>query len=303
MDKIPEIVECFYCPTCGRKLTFSKENFYRSFSPFHRGIKTKRILKNNEPEFLVPFCKKCIVENLDINNINSIKNSLMMCDKPYLQNAWGSNYQKYKNKSAPSIFGFYIKNLALNYKDLRFKDSEFNADQEIKDGDLESLFNYTATREDIIFWGKGHSGEDYYTLNENYFNWTQECKSDTISERKMFKQICLKELEIDKGRELLQNVDKQVEALQKLMDGAGVKPKDVNAANDPSNVAVLGMRIKDIETKRPAEIFDNPNLYKDYYSIGEYFNRMVLRPLKNLLLGTREFDKEFNLDETGDSDE
>ena len=34
-------------------------------------------------------------------------------------------------------------------------------------------------------------------------------------------------------------------------------------------------------------------LYKDFDGIGDYFKRYVLRPLRNLQLGTTERDKEF----------
>jgi len=43
----------------------------------------------------------------------------------------------------------------------------------------------------------------------------------------------------------------------------------------------------------PEEYYKDKKLYKDFDGIGEYFKRFVLRPLKNLQLGTTDRDKEF----------
>lgn len=158
----------------------------------------------------------------------------------------------------------------------------------------------------LKFWGrfKDYTKEDYEFLQENYESWLMECKSDTLAEKKLYKQICLQELEIQKLREAGKSVVKETESLQKLMDSANVKPKDINAANDPSNASVLGMIIKDIEQYRPAEYFEDKKMYYDFDGIKDYLTRFVFRPLKNLLLGTRDFDKEFNIDkDSSDLDE
>ena len=44
-----------------------------------------------------------------------------------------------------------------------------------------------------------------------------------------------------------------------------------------------------------AEYFKDKSIYEDYDGILDYIKRFVFRPLKNLLTGTREFDKEFNI--------
>ncbi len=160
-------------------------------------------------------------------------------------------------------------------------------------------YNDDIPKELIIKWGrfKNYTLEDYEFLEENYNSWITECKSDTLAEKKLYKEICLKELEIRKLREDGKPTDKQVDTLQKLMDAANVKPKDANAANDPSNNNVLGLIIKDIEQYRPAEYFEDKKTYSDFDNMKDYLQRFVFRPLKNLLLGSRDFDKEFNIEQ------
>ena len=43
----------------------------------------------------------------------------------------------------------------------------------------------------------------------------------------------------------------------------------------------------------PEEYYKDKTLYKDFDGIGDYFKRFVLRPLRNLQLGTTDRDKEF----------
>lgn len=62
----------------------------------------------------------------------------------------------------------------------------------------------------------------------------------------------------------------------------------------------LGIWISDIERFTPAEYYKNKSLYKDADGIGSYASRFIFRPLKNLLTGSKERDKEFNLSDKED---
>jgi hypothetical protein len=65
---------------------------------------------------------------------------------------------------------------------------------------------------------------------------------------------------------------------------------------------VYGAWVRDIEKYRPAEYFEDKKIYFDFDKIGEYFQRFTLRPLKNLLTGSRDFDKEFSIEEDNGED-
>ena len=60
----------------------------------------------------------------------------------------------------------------------------------------------------------------------------------------------------------------------------------------------LGVLYRDIEQFTPAEFYKDKKLYKDFDYLKEYIERFMKRPLKNLLTGSKELDKEFNLSET-----
>ena len=98
----------------------------------------------------------------------------------------------------------------------------------------------------IKFWGKlpGYTEEDYKELGDKYDQWITQYSSTQLAETVLYKQICLQEMRIQKTRESGKgDISKEIDALNKLMDSASVKPKDMTAANDPANQNVLGLVI------------------------------------------------------------
>ena len=52
----------------------------------------------------------------------------------------------------------------------------------------------------------------------------------------------------------------------------------------------------------PAEFFSDRNLYKDHQGFEKYFNLHIVRPIKNLLFGHRDFPNiNYNEDEINGS--
>jgi hypothetical protein len=273
----------------------SLSNFYLSSSLIFKGIG------------VIPICKDCMKDlfNYYLEKYENDKMALYkFCERidfPFYESAY-KGAKKTSEASGWMLHQAYFKQInsfrnVNNYGDC-FDDGD-KISNDIKSNKEISVKeeDFIITREMIKVWGSGYTKEDYEFLEDSYRMWTTECKADLLSERKLFRQICLKELEIRKGRESGKNVDKQVEALQKLMKDANVSPKDINAANDPSNEKVLGMKIKEIESTKPCEVFNDKSLYNDYDGFLDYWKRFVLRPMKNLLIGSREFDKEFNIEE------
>ena len=72
---------------------------------------------------------------------------------------------------------------------------------------------------------------------------------------------------------------------------------------DNSNDECLGVTLASISQYTPEEYYQEKSLYKDFDNIGDYFDRFVKRPLKNLMFGTNERDKEYYVKEDNDIDE
>ena len=92
------------------------------------------------------------------------------------------------------------------------------------------------------------------------------------------------------------STDKLDKSYTELMEKASLTPKNLKEDNQNESQRAWGLFIKDIEKYKPAEYFEEKGLYEDQEGYFDYFKRFILRPLRNLLTGTREFDKEFNIE-------
>ena len=68
-----------------------------------------------------------------------------------------------------------------------------------------------------------------------------------------------------------------------------------NSANE-----CLGVTLATISQYTPEEYYKDKELYKDYDKIGEYFDRFVKRPLRNLMTGTTDRDTEYFVKDNAD---
>jgi hypothetical protein len=101
-------------------------DFYASLSDLHKDGR-------------YPVCKQCLNNNLDVNNMQQVKDTLLQMNKPFLYYCWASS-QEEVSKTGKDLFGIYLKNLSLNYKSLTWKDSEF--------GESESINSHTELKQE-----------------------------------------------------------------------------------------------------------------------------------------------------------
>jgi len=145
------------CSMCGdnKRLT----DYYKSYSPMDKIDERLRV------------CKKCLKDNTDINNIDSVKNTLRQVDKPYNVHLWESALTK------PDVIGEYFK--LINAKDYRhdtweqsiFEKEDVNKLDEIDDSptlNIENTPSFTLTNEIISKWGSGYSLEEYQNFENKY---------------------------------------------------------------------------------------------------------------------------------------
>lgn len=264
----------------------------------------------------IPICKKCLYEILELylKTHEDIKVAMyFMCRKIdiafYHTEFESANRGNRKNivKTFQTYMRLFNSICKTNDKWRPFDYSDYvELERDIgyygRGKGLDIKFNEDERKEMAIFWGHGLPDEDYAFLNKEYEEWTTRHKCDDYAEEVLYKEICMQMLDIRKDRENGADVTKKVEALQKLMTSANVKPIDTAAIKTSESVNALGLWIKDIEMYRPAEYFDDKKRYVDADGFKKYFDRFIVRPLKNLLTGTRDFDKEFSIENLNDID-
>lgn len=262
----------------------SMSEFYTATSPFYINGRYN-------------ICKNCLKEyvyesNGDIN-VNKLKNIFRIYDIPFFEKEWESAIND-KNET----IGVYFKNLYLNHKNQSWIDGDIQENDHVKTNELGVM-----DEELIARWGEGWSISELQWLERDYTEWLTHHDCDKLSIQKLVQMICIKELEIRNARQSGKPTDKLEKSLRELMNDTNLTPRNMSAVNETDSSKIFGVWLKDIEQYRPAEYFEDKKLYEDYDGIMEYFNKFVLRPMRNLLTGSRDFDKEFSLEEDVDCGE
>lgn len=240
-------------------------------------------------------CKNCMKEYVYDSkgeiNLDRLKKILRIYDLPFLEKDFRSAIT-----SKTETLGLYMRCMNLNRSDKTWLDSDgLNLSLE----NLKGEEPFTVTKKMIKKWGKGLSDEDYEDLEDIYKEWVSKHKSDTLAEQKTFKYIAMKEFDILKARETGGNVKDAEESLRKFMSNANVVPKEIKEVSSTDSEEAWGVFINIIEKVRPAEHYKDKKIYFDFDGLLDYLNRFVFRPLKNILAKTKEYDREFNVEDGG----
>lgn len=211
-----------------------------------------------------------------------------------------------QGKAIHSIFGTYKSKLvAVNPSMDKSTEMDLTySDMGTIYVEKESVIEEIPIPQDVIdFWGDDISREDILFLEKEYTNFKQTHKADTRAEVVLLKQTCFNLLDIKKARLNGDDTSKLVKELQDLMKNLAISPNIANAANTASKGSeTFGLWIKDIEEKEPAQwLATDPrgDMYRDVGNVEKYFQEYLVRPLKNFILGS----KDFNVSEDEDSND
>lgn len=293
----------FICCKCNESLVLST-HFYRSYSPlFASGH--------------VPMCKKCmqtlfcqyVAEYRDYKK--ALKRMCILFDLYYSQSICDSCCGE--DEAVEAMLGNYLKRLNM----VQFKGKTFETS--LKEGfsfveDFQSKKKKNEEEEEVISpedverWGFGFTAADYKTLN-NHYNLLKDANPQSESNNQ---EIFITDLCYTKMQQMKAVREGDVDAFNKLTDSyrksftqAGLKTVRDTAADEE---LTLGVGIETIEKYTPAEYYKNKELFKDHDNIGNYIERFLYRPLRNLMTGTKDRDIEYfvreeeEVDDYGDSD-
>lgn len=280
--------ETYYCTMQLNKLcnekkgNLKKTEFYTSTNP--------TFFKNGR----LHVCKTCMKEFCYVDGIFSVerlKRMLAIVDLPFLNKEFESSLA-----DRGETLGVYIKNLYLNHKGKTSENSDLDIENDISiEGRVD---DFIVTTDMIMKWGN-LSKRDIEFLELNYTQWVTRHKCESRAEEILFEEIAHMQLDIKKTRESGGDSIKKVEALQKLFTSANIRPLDQSQINTNESAMMLGNMISTIEKQEPCEYFDSVRKkeFEDYMGYKKYFDDWVLRPLKNLATGSKDFDVAENFDE------
>jgi hypothetical protein len=138
----------------------------------------------------IPYCKSCLKNGTNMNDIESVKATLKMINRPFIEHIYITSLEDEKDS-----FGSMMKNLALpQYRKLTWEDSVFNDDvNKIKES-LNNNDDFIITKEMIIKWGNGFSKDQYMMLEDLYQNLFNSFDINNRSQEEYLKTACLYQL-------------------------------------------------------------------------------------------------------------
>lgn len=197
------------CCECGDVYSVDQLSFYESSSPIHKGnTAIKKIVhkgkeNTNEPRSFVPYCKTCLFKDFSIDNMESVMGILYLMDIPYIDSIFTKTVTEGRSKTEEGTFGFYVKNIALTYKSLRFKDSEEVLASRIREVDenkeLEITMNKKRKEEAVKRWGLKWTDFELINLEEFYHSMKRANKIETPQDEDYLKKLARFSIKIDKA--------------------------------------------------------------------------------------------------------
>lgn len=291
VTKVPEI---FLCCQCNRRYQ-SLKNFYK--------IKVGIF---SELGYL-PICKTCAVDLLKgyEKRYKSMKKAMqrfcMAFDLYYSDIIYESC-----EESPTTILGNYIRKLNMQ----QYYNKNF--DSSLKEGFVFNALEVKEIAEEvdqekvsaidpkvIEMWGEGFDSIDYDVL-ESHYKYLHSSNPNCDGNQEIFiKDLCYNKMKQMKALrdDNIENYNKLSDSYRRTFSLSGLKiSKETNIAEDFS----VGVNAETIEKYTPAEYYKNKQLYRDYDDIGDYIERFLLRPLRNLMHGSDDRDVEYYVKDEGD---
>lgn len=261
--------------------------YFTSWSPFHANGR-------------IPYCKECCNKMFQyyLDETKSAQSALyytlMKMDVPFIKDI----YEKVNEmsvsgdvngrKTAISI-GSYM-NTIRKYT----KNKEIWSDFSATDVDISDIDSKIQTREVkkkemdkfILDWGQQPNLEDYQFLEYRYDVYT-EGRELTPSQETLYRKLCLAELSARRKEANQDSSKEDTEQIMKLM--SKLKIDNFEERKEKSDIErILEKQIWEIENTEPAEVVSKEE-YKDYLDIEKDWGKHILRAVKNLLTGSKDY--------------
>ena len=147
----------------------------------------------------------------------------------------------------------------------------------------------------VAFWGKDLDKKDIEYLETNYAKFKQTHKADTYAEIILLKQVCYTLLDIENKRRAGDDTTKVMRELQDLMKNLAISPNIANAVSANKGIESIGLWIQDLEMYEPGQwLLSDPkgDMYRDVGDVIGFFNNYIVRPIKNFIMGSKDFNVE-----------
>lgn len=200
----------------------------------------------------VPLCKKCIQDQIDVTDINSVKKMLRQIDKPFIATEW----QKCLS-SGKEPFGWYLRQISSlhQYRGMGYADS---IDGEVNTSTYKAN-NDIALSEDDIYekpsieiirkWGTGYSTKEYYELESTWNEMDSANDISTPQHKTNLEIYC--QLKVKVKRSLEKDDYKTFDMLNKqfaeVQKNSGFRPIDKKSGSESTGLRSFGVIFEEVE--------------------------------------------------------
>nr|DAQ94579.1 MAG TPA: hypothetical protein [Caudoviricetes sp.] len=293
----------FKCSCCGKG--YSKQNGYFQ--------KSNDVLFQSNGGYL-PWCKSCtdsyvnqVVALYSNNEELAMKDFCQRAGWNYDVNALVASMETYSGHRDRTRISHYAakKNLNCNGRKTWIDTVKHNYLQ--KEAEVITTREQTKAEEvnvkgsSVDRWGLGFTGMDYKNLDEHYFMLKKNNPNADNNQEIFIKALC--NINMLMVRALQAGDSKEYASLVKdyssTFKQAGLRTIE---EKDNSNNETVGVTLATISQYTPEEFYKDKTLYSDNDGLGDYYDRHILRPMKNLMHDEDVRDKEFFVPD-GDIDE
>lgn len=240
-------VEKITCAACIN--LYQLKDFYVSYNPIHQSGR-------------IPYCKSCLKKMISDDNgkveLDKVKSTLQLIDRPFLYNIWRSSLE-----DKMDAFGCYMKNLAMmQYRKLGWSDSKVlpELEQQLNyDGiSIESRnsqsrnslkTNFILSDEIIDKWGNGYKPEEYEAFEKKYNqlknNYTEKTNMHTEALLIYIRYRVKEELATAKGD--VKEAKDWGELANKAATSAKINPSQLSAADLADGLSGFGQLVRAVE--------------------------------------------------------
>lgn len=295
--------EEYRCTCCGHKYRKQETNFSKSKSPLFAG--------NNG---YLSICRNCIaqlyeqyIKFYDNDEEAAAERICQITDMYFDPNifAMSRKISDSRNGYSRNRISTYVSKLNLNpdkecttYSDtlIRRWESDVANAESVKDAVDNS--DTVTSKEVIRRFGVGFTDGEYDSLQYEYQDWVDRY-GEPIDKRQeeLYVSICYLKLNLQKGTQSgSQSAGSLANSYKSAIEAATVEIEDrLNKQRAASEMRPIGVLIRDMEQFCPAEYYKDKKLYSDYDSLKAYIMRFMVRPLRNLVAGSKDMDKEFHI--------
>lgn len=269
-----------YCINHGRMLPI--EEFYNSLNPFHsNGV--------------LPFCKSCTNEMFKkyLKDYRTLEAACYItCAElgvPFIRrifDKYKAKIERFKNPS--NYFGVYYAT---------FMSNKTNADTEkwisfgatdVDYRDINSIQQAEKTVEQAeqelqFIWGKDKDIEELRYLEDRWRIYTEGKELEPLQEQ-MYRNLCKTELDIYENKDL----DKAIQRQRTIAKDLGLDQFDKRQRQSDVE-KMIEFDINLMEYHDPADYYKDKGMYKDFRGINEAYVKEILRPVLNLITGSKDY--------------